>query len=138
MPRRQERKKKKYLGNRTHGAGNMKNRRGKGSKGGRGRAGLHKHKRFQQIKREGTAGPKGFVSPTRSVFENVSIERLARQAAAGKWPQEGGAYNIVLGRRVKVLGGGKIGFKANVTAGGFSESAKKKIEEAGGTAKTVM
>lgn len=48
---RKERKRKKYLGNRTRGAGDTKNRRGAGSKGGKGHTGRWKHKKssFQNL-----------------------------------------------------------------------------------------
>ena len=64
MARRFEsRKKKKYAGNRTFGAGNKKNRRGKGSRGGVGRGGYHKHRWFHTIKTEGTSQTEpGFVN----------------------------------------------------------------------------
>jgi len=138
MPRRFERRKKRYLGDRSHGAGNIKNRRGKGSGGGRGRAGLGKHKWFKKIIEEGKAVSAGFAPPARARYENVSLERLGEEVGRGKWAREGDVYNIVLGREVKVLGGGRIGFKANVVAGAFSARARKKIEEAGGTVKTVF
>ena len=41
---RKRRRVNKLRGRRTHGAGDTKNRRGAGSRGGRGRAGSHKHK----------------------------------------------------------------------------------------------
>ncbi len=44
MTERKRRKKNKLRGHRTHGKGDTKNKRGAGSKGGRGRAGSHKHK----------------------------------------------------------------------------------------------
>ncbi len=138
MPRRLGKRKKKYLGERSHGAGNIKNRRGKGSRGGRGRAGLGKHKWFKKIVEEGTGVAGGFVPPTRVRYENVSLNRLGEEARRGKWAKEGGVYQIILGRDVKVLGGGRLGVKANVVAGAFSAQAKKKIEEAGGTAKTML
>ena len=58
MPERTRRKKNKLRGNRTHGKGNTKNHRGAGSKGGRGRAGSHKHKFSKYYK---TFGKHGFV-----------------------------------------------------------------------------
>jgi len=39
--------------------------------------------------------------------------------------------------KVKVLGRGKLARPLNVTVHGFSESARKAIEEAGGTATTI-
>ena len=42
--RRKKTTRSKQLGERTHGHGDTKNRRGAGNRGGRGRAGSHKHK----------------------------------------------------------------------------------------------
>jgi len=140
MPRRTDRKKHKYLGEATHGAGNRKNRRGKGSKGGRGRAGFHKHRRFQMLKLEKVEGPttpKGFVPVAKAARETVTLRNIAHGIAVGKWPRQGEAYEIPLGRGVKVIGAGKLGFRANVTASAFSAGAKKSIEAAGGAAKTI-
>jgi len=50
MTDRKRRKKNKLRGQRTMGAGNTKNRRGAGSRGGRGKAGANKHK-FHSIGR---------------------------------------------------------------------------------------
>ena len=41
---------KKYRGSRTCGGGSHKNRRGAGNRGGRGRAGVHKHKYIKFVK----------------------------------------------------------------------------------------
>ena len=139
MPRRTDRKKHKYLGEATHGAGNRKNRRGKGSKGGRGRAGFHKHRRFQMLKLEeleGPTTPKGFVSIAK-VRKSITLRSIAHGIFRGKWSGQGGAYDVALGKGLKVIGSGKFGFKANVSAAGFSAGAKKSIEAAGGTVKTL-
>ena len=137
MPNRRERRKKKYLGERSHGAGNIKNRRGKGSKGGRGRAGFHKQRWFKKIKLEGTKTPKGFVPVKSGRYECVSLTNICDGMEKGKWEKQGDAYQVALAKDVKVLGGGAMRFKASVSAGRFSARAKKKIEEAGGTAKTL-
>ena len=44
MTVRKRKRQNKLRGQRTHGGGNTKNRRGAGNRGGRGRAGSHKHK----------------------------------------------------------------------------------------------
>ena len=50
MARRNTSRRFKHRGNRTHGGGNTKNRRGKGNRGGVGRAGYHKHRWLHTIK----------------------------------------------------------------------------------------
>jgi len=139
MARRIKSRKRKHYGNRTFGAGNTKNRRGKGCRGGVGRAGFHKHKWMKTI----NAGlhknlRKGFVNPAANKLSSVSLEQLSAQVAAGKWPKDekdASAVSIVFphSKKVKVIGTGSFGFKANVSASAFSKSAKEKIEKAGGT-----
>ncbi len=141
MARRIKSKKRKYLGNRTWGAGNTKNRRGKGSKGGKGRAGYHKHNWLRTIKRgEHKPEGKGFHNTATKVVETITLEQILAKTAKGLWPkdaQDPAAISVNLaqkGKSVKVLGNGKFPVKAIVTAHAFSKSAKEKIEAAGGKA----
>ena len=103
--------KKKFLGNRSHGAGNCKNRRGKGSRGGVGRAGFHKHKWLQTIKRGEIKGEKGFVNPSpsarpRSELREISVGAIQREIDAGKRAAGvDGVYQVAL-PKFKVLSGG--------------------------------
>ena len=133
---------RKHYGSRTFGGGNKKNRRGKGVRGGVGRAGYHKHKWLKTIKTEGTTQTApGFVNVTRNEVVEVGLNNLAKNIAHGKFKEENGAYNIdvtVKGGRVKVLGNGAFPFKANIKANTFSAGAKEKIEKAGGTAITAQ
>ena len=142
MARRMKSKSRKYLGNTTHGAGNRKNRRGKGSRGGVGRGGYHKHRWFQTLKYEGPSQTEaGFFSPNRKKFDVVKLNDLVRDVSLGKHAASGDkTYTIDLvrkGKAVKVLGNGRVPFKLNVKANVFSASAKEKIEKAGGIAQTV-
>lgn len=142
MARRIKSKLRKHYGNRTFGAGNKKNRRGKGVRGGVGRAGYHKHKWLHTIKTEGTTQTAaGFVNVAKRNVVEVGLNELAKKIEAGKFKEENGAYNIDVtekGVLVKVLGNGDFPFKANVKANAFSASAKEKIEKAGGTALTAQ
>ncbi|MFH1106903.1 MAG: uL15m family ribosomal protein [Candidatus Micrarchaeota archaeon] len=137
MARRIKSSVRKHAGNRTYGGGNKKNRRGKGVRGGVGRAGYHKHKWLRTIKTEGTTQTApGFVNPSPRKVAVVQLNRLAYRIGKGEFQEENGAYNIDVtakGGYVKVLGNGKFASKANVKANAFSASAKRKIEEAGGT-----
>lgn len=140
MARRIASRKRKHYGNRTFGAGNTKNRRGKGSKGGVGRAGFHKHKWMKSIKAGLHKSLRvGFVNPNSKKFSEITLEELAKQIIAGKWPKDqkdASAYSVAFpaGRRVKVIGTGAFSYKAIVSAAGFTKSAKEKIEKAGGSA----
>ena len=137
MARRIHSKKRKHLGNRTFGGGNTKNRRGKGNRGGVGRAGYHKHKWLHTIKYEGTnkrdRGMHGFVNPTRKEYSIISLETLSSQIAVGKHkPNADGVYEIVL-PKTKVLSNGSIKHKLLLKASAFSKNAVEKIKAAGGT-----
>ena len=140
------RRKKKHLkfrGHRHQGYGSHKKHRGGGSQGGKGRAGLHKHKWSYVVKYEPEAfGKFGFKRPQATFREISSInvrqldeqaERLLNEKLAAK---EGEAIKIDVAKIGfdKVLGSGRITKKLIVEAKSFSEDAKKKIEEAGGQA----
>ncbi len=62
-----KKKVKKYRGSRTCGGGSHKNRRGAGNRGGRGNAGVHKHKyiKFVKLAKAGLYqfGKHGFTRP---------------------------------------------------------------------------
>ncbi|MFA6048957.1 MAG: uL15m family ribosomal protein [Candidatus Micrarchaeia archaeon] len=141
MARRIKSKSRKYLGNRTWGAGNAKNRRGKGSKGGKGRAGYHKHKWLQTIKRgEHKPDNKGFLNVVKKAVETVTLEEILLKAQENFWPKDekdASAISVDLakkGARVKVIGNCEFPIKANVSAGYFSKGAFEKIQASGGKA----
>lgn len=136
MARRIKSRKSKHLGNRTFGAGNTKNRRGKGNKGGKGNAGFHKHKWLRTIKL-GLHKPAkhGFHSPYAKPTE-FTLSEISRQIALGKWQKQadGGKYLVHLGRKAKLISTGSLDYPAVVSAGAFSEQAIEKIKSAGGEA----
>lgn len=79
---------------------------------------------------------RGFKNPNKVAYQVVSV------AALDKLFPEGGdvavadlvaAGAVRKGKPVKVLGSGDISVKVNVSANAFSESAKTKIEAAGGS-----
>ncbi len=133
---------RKHYGNRTFGGGNKKNRRGKGVRGGVGRAGYHKHKWLHTIKTEGTTQTApGFVNVTRRKVAEVGLNQLATKIEKGVFKEENGVFNIdvtVKGGLVKVLGNREFPYKANVRANAFSAGAKERIEKAGGAAVTAQ
>ncbi len=139
MARRTQSRRFKHRGNRFHGGGNAKNRRGKGNRGGVGRAGYHKHNWLRTIKTEGTnkrtRGEHGFTNTTRKIYGTISLGDLAKQL--GQYQKDDkGVYQILL-RNTKVLSGGTFTQKAAIKAYAFSAKAKEKIEAAGGTTSTT-
>ncbi len=139
MANRKGKRNRKFNGSRNHGKGNTKNRRGKGGKGGWGRAGMHKH-RFSYITRYERhwmrhGGRHGFsnqnatkVMPTINLYE---IDQLAR---AGKIETREG--KLAFDFKGKVLGSGSITVPITVRALAFSEKAKEKLKACGGSAVT--
>ena len=133
-------KTKKFRGKRTFGGGTHKNRRGGGSRGGRGNAGTCKHHFVRSMQRGLSFGKHGFKRPLCMVKDKVivnvgeideSIEQLVSEGFAEK---KGDAYHINLENIGidKVLGSGKVTKPLFITASGFSPSAKAKIDEAKG------
>ena len=133
-------KTKKFRGKRTFGGGTHKNRRGGGSRGGRGNAGTCKHHFVRSMQRGLSFGKHGFKRPLCMVKDKVivnvgeideAIEQLVSEGIAEK---KGGAYHINLDNIGidKVLGSGKVTNPLFITASEFSPSAKAKIDEAKG------
>jgi large subunit ribosomal protein L15 len=78
---------------------------------------------------------KGFKPPHPTVYQPVNLRDLGRIDGATIGPDELHAARLVKGRDplIKVLGSGDIGRKITVRAHAVSESARSKIEAAGGT-----
>jgi len=78
MGPRKKRKVKKIRGTRTCGGGSHKKRRGAGSRGGRGRAGSHKHHYIKMIKIGWEFGKHGFTRPKniRRLHKSLRLIRL--------------------------------------------------------------
>ncbi len=87
----------------------------------------------------------GFTNPFRKEYRIVNVSRLAELVEAGRLDASAAITPSVLveaglagkADRIKILGGGALGVALEVTAHGFSKSARQKIEEAGGQA-TVL
>ncbi|MDK2990574.1 MAG: large subunit ribosomal protein [Methanoculleus sp.] len=137
-------KRSKYRGSRTCGGGTHKNRRGAGNRGGRGRAGQRDH-RFSHfyLKGEISNGKHGFVNKTSVPVSALDVGEIDQMAEAllreGLASQEGDLITLDAAEIgiEKVLGGGKVTHKLSISAAGFSERARAKIEEMGGQASTV-
>jgi len=137
-------KRSKYRGSRTCGGGTHKNRRGAGNRGGRGRAG-HRDHRFSHYLLAGEIhnGKHGFANQTSVPEKGIDIGTLDQMAgnllASGLAEQQGDVI-VIDAERIgfdKVLGGGRVTRKLNISAKSFSERAKTKIEEMGGQAMTA-
>jgi len=133
-------KTKKFRGSRTCGGGTHKNRRGGGSRGGRGDAGTCKHHFVRSMQRGLSFGKHGFKRPQSTTSDativnigeiDEAIEQLVTDGFAEK---KGDAFHIDLGNIgiEKVLGSGKVTKPLFITASEFSSVAKQKIEEAKG------
>jgi large subunit ribosomal protein L15 len=134
------RKTQKFRGSRTHGRG-KKSGRGAGKHGGKGNAGLHKHRYIEMLKfMPDHFGRHGFKRPQCSVVSkftiNVSdIERnLAKWVAEGKVKDEKGLFTVdlVALNYDKLLGTGPVTKKLRITVPEASQKALEKVKAAGG------
>lgn len=121
------RKTRKMRGSFTCGYGAKKKHRGKGSKGGKGYAGSHKHHMTYIAKYEPDHfGKKGFYSRKKKE-SSINVEELEKM--------EGNDINLTEKGYGKLTGKGKISKAVNVTVSRASKHAKEKIANAGGTIK---
>jgi large subunit ribosomal protein L15 len=143
---RKSRKINKMRGSRTVGGGCSKKRRGAGHRGGRGQAGLHKHKWSWTVKYDPHHfGKYGFKRPRKTVFKfkpvNLSYldEKAQEMVEKGQANEEDGKIVIDVTEMGynKVLGSGRVTKALLVKSPLFSESATQKIEEAGGEAVNI-
>ncbi|WP_424359691.1 uL15m family ribosomal protein [Methanocella sp. MCL-LM] len=133
-------KNKSYRGSRTCGGGTHKNRRGGGSRGGRGHAGACKHHTFRAMKEGWMFGKHGFTRPpvTQQAVSFINIgelDELALYLAENKLAEEkdgGLAINLDDLGIDKLLGNGQVTRKYVITVGTASATAKAKVEELGG------
>ena len=137
MVNRKGKRNRKFNGTRNHGKGNAKNRRGKGGKGGWGRAGTHKH-RFTYVavyERHWMAhgGRYGFANQNaRAELPVINLYEIDQLARNGKVEKKDG--KLTFDFEGKVLGTGAITMPIVVRAVCFSEKAKEKLKACGGSA----
>jgi len=131
-------KRSKFRGTRTCGGGTHKNRRGAGNRGGRGQAGWRDHN-FTRFYLLGKAeGKHGFVcktSVTYKVLDIGDIDQMIPDLVARGIATQNGEAIILDAAQIgveKVLGGGRVTHKLEITAEGFSERAVAKVQEQGG------
>ena len=129
-------KNKKRIG-RGHGSGLGKTS-GRGHKGSGQRSGNKRRAWFEggQMPLARRLPRRGFTNIFKEEIQIVNISDLIRIEKNSEIDpvvlQENGLIRSSL-KPVKILGKGDIDKKLNVTASSFSESAKNKIEKAGGT-----
>lgn len=141
MNDRKRKRKNKLRGKRTFGSGDTKNRRGAGSRGGKGKAGSKKHK-FSiyyvyagKLLRRLKAKPKGKI--VNVDYLNQKLEQFAKEK---KVEQQNGLF-VVDAKKLgfgKVLGKGMITRKILVRNAAVSAKAKEKIEAAGGKVEQLV
>ena len=115
---------------------------GKGSKGQLQGAGYSRMRAFEggQMPLARRVPKHGFTNIFREEYAEINLDRLDRIAKAEIAPEDLVAAGLVSRKesgRVKVLGRGALTSAKSVSAHKFSESARKKIEEAGGKALVI-
>lgn len=133
---------KRIRGTRTCGGGSAKKRRGKGSKGGSGNAGVHEHHFVRSLKKGIRKGKNKSQLPlqNRSADTAVNVgeleEMLEELVEEGKAEEKADGTGIYLDAPrlgiQKILGKGKVTRKLTVRATKISKVAREKIERAGG------
>ena len=135
MVERRRKKKNRLRGHRTHGKGDTKNKRGAGSRGGRGRAGSHKHK-FNLY--SGSFGKEKKTIKATKVVIAVNLEEFVQELpklVEEKIVEKQANAFIVDGKKLdfdKILSRGSLKEKLVVTNLKTSAKAKEKILAAGG------
>lgn len=112
---------------------------GRGAKGQKSRSGFSQRPGFEggQMPLVRRVPKRGFTNVFRTEYAVVNVAELAElppEAGTEVTPDGLAARGMVRrGRLLKVLGDGEIGRALTVKAHAFSESARKKIEAAGGS-----
>ncbi len=129
--KRKGRQKKKYLGKRSHGRGNIKTRRGAGSRGGRGMGGIDKHKWSWAMNNDKNYFCKhGFSNPTRKEVPVVHLYEINQRAVLGELEKKGDKYSFDF--KGKILATGKVTLPLSIRATAWSKNVEKKLSETGG------
>ncbi|MCS7117558.1 MAG: 50S ribosomal protein L15 [Thaumarchaeota archaeon] len=134
------RKIRKLRGSRTVGWGQIGQHRKHGAKGGRGRAGMHKHKWTYTIKYDPEHfGEKGFFPPTRKEVKVATLTELS--AIAERLSRDKGAPRTEDGKLLvdlkgmgydKLIGSGIVSVRdLKVVVERWTESAARKLSGAG-------
>jgi len=129
-------KNRKRVG-RGHGSGLGKSA-GRGDKGAGQRSGFKRRPWFEggQMSLARRLPKRGFTNLFKKEFQVVNLDAIDTLGLVTINPQVLEKHGLVRSalKPVKILGDGELKSKLNVTATAFSNSAKEKIEKAGGTA----
>lgn len=127
-------KTKKFRGSMTHGRG-KKGGRGAGLRGGRGNAGLKKHRYMHMVKYMPNHffGRYGFKRPQSTIKKDtiINVGKLEEQFPDQK------EIDLRKEGYTKLLGGGQVHTDLKIKVEKASESAIKKIEEQKGSIETT-
>jgi len=133
----------KYRGRRTHGRG-KKAGRGAGLRGGKGNAGLHKHKYMHMLKFDpyhfGRHGfkrhaPKKKIAPINVGNLQTELPLLIEYGLAKKG-EKGMVIDLTNSKYNKLLGGGSIKTPLTIRVAEATAIARQKVEAAGGKVET--
>jgi large subunit ribosomal protein L15 len=135
-----ENKKNRKRVGRGQGSG-MGEQSGRGHNGQKSRSGAKVKAWFEggQMPLQRRIPKFGFKNRFRTEYQAMNVERLSNFIEAGRLSETVTFDDLVetglvhKNAKVKLLGGGEIDKKVSVEAHACSESAKKKIEDAGGT-----
>ena len=132
MTARFRKKVRRQRGSHTHGWGAKKKHRGSGSRGGAGAGGMFFQKRSYVTTYEPDRfGRKGFVPQASAKrLKTINVKGVEALAIKNKLKE----IDVAQFGYGKVLGAGKITIPLSVKAKVITESAKAKIQEAGGKA----
>lgn len=134
--KRKRKQKKKYLGKRTFGKGDVKNQRGAGNRGGRGNAGRNKHK-FTWVTKyaPGYFGRDRFTHISRRRIPVLHLYEIQQQATNGTLKPKEGKYSIEF--KGKVLSTGRLSVAVTIKALAWSKRCEEKVKNAGGTLEKI-
>lgn len=112
---------------------------GRGSKGAKSRKGPSLRIGFEggQMPLMRRIPKRGFTSAAKKIYQIINVESLnhfRKDSSVDKAAMKEAGFIKKVDLPVKVLGDGKLSKALNVMADAFSESAKKKIRDAGGKA----
>lgn len=140
---RKERKSRKLRGSRTHGYGSVGQHRKAGSRGGRGAAGMHKHKWTWVVKYyPDWFGKHGFKNPNPTIIKDelktINLRELSEIVeellGKGELRTEAGLVEVDLQKLGfnKLLGKGELTRPLKIITPSASKRAIEKVKTAGG------
>lgn len=124
---RKEKRDRKYLGTRRWGAGNIKNARGKGDRGGVGKGGVKHRWTYVTAKTPELIRTVGFKPWNKRKLKEITLRSIDNMLA-------GSEEKTLELKNYKVLSNGSLSKPVTIKASGFSASAMEKIKSAGGEA----